>query len=133
LSFDRFHRQHKNSYRVNKITNERAGNPNRTAITPGKLAPALPVEIPDVVAATRFRPWFNEMMVSYDTVRIKLDDVVYADNSFLEVFDFPLLKGNRKQVLAEPYSAVLTESTAKKYFGKEDPVGKTMTTLMVSA
>ena len=129
FSFDRFHKQHKIIYRVNKVTNEREGKAQQDGITPGKLATALPVEIPDVVAATRFRPWFNEMMVSYDTTRIKLDDVVYADNSFLEIFDFPLIKGNRKQVLAEPYTAVLTESTAKKYFGKEDPVGKTMTTL----
>ena len=69
------------------------------------------------------------MLVSYDSIRLKLDDVLYADASFLELFDFPLVAGEKTQVLKEPYTAVLTESTARKYFKNEDPIGKTMTTL----
>ncbi|MEP6514455.1 MAG: FtsX-like permease family protein, partial [Parafilimonas sp.] len=76
-----------------------------------------------------FRPWFSEMLVSYDTVRFKLDDVAYADEGFLKVFGFPLTKGNRSTVLLEPFTAVVSESVAKKYFNDENPVGKTLTTL----
>ncbi|MGZ8552833.1 MAG: ABC transporter permease [Chitinophagaceae bacterium] len=129
MSFDKFHKQHSHIYRVNKLTNEKGGKVQRDGITPGQLAPAAVKDIPEVAAATRFRPWFNEMLVSHDSIRLKLDDVMYADASFLQVFDFPLLKGQRKNVLGEPYSAVITESTAKKYFKDADPVGKTMITL----
>jgi putative ABC transport system permease protein len=48
---------------------------------------------------------------------------------FLNVFDFPLIKGNRETVLSEPFTAVVSESVAKKYFNTENPIGKTLTTL----
>src|SRR5205085_4841586 len=89
LSFDSFHKQHKNIYRVNKVTNEKGGKALLDGITPGQLAPGVIKEMPEVAAATRFRPWFNEMLVSHDTIHLKLDDVLYADASFLQVFDFP--------------------------------------------
>ena len=98
-------------------------------LLPGLLAEDLPKEIPEVEAATRFRPWFTEMLVSYDSIHIKLDDVVYTDASFLQMFDFPLKEGNRKTALSEPSTAVITESTAKKYFKNNDPIGKTLVTL----
>ncbi|MES1218363.1 MAG: ABC transporter permease [Bacteroidota bacterium] len=129
LSFDKFHRQHANLYRINKATNEKGGKAQNDGITPGMLAPAVLKDIPEVIEATRFRPWFNEVLVSYDTLHLKLNDVVYADESFLQLFDFNLLKGNRKTVLAEPSTAVITESTAKKYFKNDDPIGKTIVTL----
>ncbi len=129
FSFDKFHVKRNAIYRINKITNEKGQQPQHDALTPGKLAPALVQEIPEVANATRFRPWFNEMLVSYDTVHIKLDDVIYADASFLDVFDFPLLQGDKHSVLSEPGTAVMTESTAKKYFGNINPIGKIVTTL----
>ncbi|MGZ5221439.1 MAG: ABC transporter permease, partial [Chitinophagaceae bacterium] len=129
LSFDNIHQQHGNIYRVNKITNEKGGQAQRDGITPGQLAPGVVKDIPEVVSATRFRPWFNEMLVSHDSTRLKLDDVLYADASFFQIFDFPLVKGERTTVLKEPYSAVVTESTARKYFKDADPVGRTLITL----
>jgi putative ABC transport system permease protein len=129
LSFDKFHTRHSQIYRINKVTNEKGKEGYRDAITPGALADELPKQIPEVAAATRFRPWFTEMLVSYDSIHIKLDDVVYTDASFLQMFDFPMKEGDRKRALNEPNTAVITESTAKKYFKDEDPIGKTMVTL----
>ena len=129
LSFDHFNKNHNRVYRVNKITNEKDKQAQQDGITPGQLAPALEKEIPEVVAATRFRPWFSEMLVSYDSVKLKLKDVSYADASFLEIFDFPLLKGDKTTALAEPFTAVITEKTARMYFGNADPIGKILTTL----
>src|SRR5690606_37211286 len=51
----------------------------------------------------------------------------FADSGFFNVFDFELIKGNPQKVLTEPYSVILTENTALKYFGDEDPIGKTLT------
>src|SRR5580765_7064877 len=135
LSFDSFHVNHKKIYRVNKATNEKEKQAQRDGITPGQLAPALEKQIPEVALAGRFRPWFSEILVSRDTVRLKLKDVAFADQSFIRIFDFPLLKGDRKSALTEPFTAVITESTAQKYFpqnaahGYADIIGKTLTTL----
>ena len=129
LSFDKFNTHHSQIYRVNKVTNEKGKEGYKDAITPGALADELPKQIPEVAAATRFRPWFTEMLVSYDSIHIKLDDVVYTDASFLQMFDFPMKEGDRKTALSEPNTAVITESTAKKYFKNEDPIGKTLVTL----
>jgi len=129
LSFDRFHKNHRSIYRINQILNENKEGAETMAITPGALAVELPKEVPEVFAATRFRPWFNEMLVSYDTVHIKLDEVAYTDNQFLQIFDFPLIEGNQKTALSEPFTAVVTEATAKKYFKDGNAIGKTVTTL----
>lgn len=129
LSFDRFHTAHNNIYRVNKLTYPKGKETNFDGITPGQLAPAAAKDLPEVVLAARFRPWFTDMLVSYDTVHLKLEDVAYTDAAFLQMFDFPLVKGSRKTALAEPFTAVITETTAKKYFKDNDPVGKTLVTL----
>jgi len=129
LSFDSFHSNHKKIYRVNKATNEKEKQAQRDGITPGQLAPALEKEIPEVARAARFRPWFSDILVSRDTLRLKLKDVAFADPSFIQIFDFALLKGNRNTALKEPFTAVITESTARKYFGDTDPIGKTLRAL----
>jgi putative ABC transport system permease protein len=129
LSFDRFHSGIDHIYRINKITNEKGKQAQKDALTPGQLAPALEKTLPGVIAASRFRPWFSDMLVSYDSVRLQLKNVSYADASFLQIFDFNLIKGNRQTALAEPFTAVVTETTAHKYFGNSDPIGKTLTTL----
>ena len=69
------------------------------------------------------------MLVSYDSVKLNIGDVVYADNSVLTMFNFPLVTGDKKTALAEPFTAVITETTAKKYFGNRNPMGKTLVTL----
>lgn len=129
ITFDQFNHNHRGIYRINKVTNEKDKQPQQDGITPGNLAPVLEKEIPEVANTCRLRPWFNAMLVSYDTIKINLDDVVYADNSLLAMFDFPLVRGDKKNALAEPFTAVITETTAKKYFGNADPVGKTLVTL----
>jgi putative ABC transport system permease protein len=129
LSFDKFNTNHNQIYRVDKTTNEKGKQAYKDGITPGLLAEEVPKKIPEIATATRFRPWFTEMLVSHDTVHIMLDDVAYTDASFLQMFDFPLKEGNRKTALAEPFTAVVTESTARKYFKDADPIGKTLVTL----
>lgn len=129
LSYDKFHADYNNIYRINKVTTEKNKQAQLHSITPGQLVPSIRASIPEVQHAALFRPWFSEMLVSYDTIRFILDDVAYADKGFLNVFDFPLITGNRETVLSEPFSAVVSESVAKKYFNEENPIGKTLTTL----
>ncbi len=129
LSFDHFNENHSNIYRVNKITNAKNKQAQYDGLTPGQLGPVLEKEIPEILAATRFRPWFSDMLVGYDSIKLKLKDVSYADASFLTIFDFPLVKGDKKTALVEPFTAVITEKTAHIYFGNANPLGKILTTL----
>ncbi|MFN8348370.1 MAG: permease prefix domain 2-containing transporter [Spirosomataceae bacterium] len=128
-SFDQFHSKAHRIYRVNKTVTEAGKNTELHAITPGAMAPALTADYPEIEKAVRVRPWFNDMLVSYQNTHLKISDVVYADAAFFEIFDFPLVQGDRKTVLTEPYTAVVTEETAHALFGNESPIGKTLITL----
>ena len=129
LSFDKFHRNHARIYRINKTLNEKGKLPQKDGITPGPLSPALEKEAASIAYAGRFRPWFNDMLVSADTIKLKLKDVAYADQSFLRIFDFPLIAGDVNSALLNPNTAIITESTARKYFGYSNPMGRKMVTL----
>ncbi len=129
LSFDRFHEGHARIYRVNKAVREKGKDLQIDAITSGLLAPALVKNIPEIKSAARFRPWFNDMVVSYDTISLKIPDVVYADQGFLDIFSFPMLSGERQKALTEPFTAVITRSTARRLFGDANPLGKVVKTL----
>ncbi|QIP15658.1 helix-turn-helix domain-containing protein [Spirosoma aureum] len=82
----------------------------------------LKQEFPEVLKATRIRGWSE--FVSYGTTSFRQDNLMLADSSFFDVFTIPFLKGNPKRALTEPNTVVLTEETAHKYFGNQDPVGK---------
>ena len=129
LSFDKFHSYHKNIYRIDKFTNEKGKEAQADGLTPGLLAPSLKKNIPEIEATCRFRPWFNDMLVVHGDKKIKLKDVAFADPALLTIFSFPLVAGDIRTALDQPSSAVITETTAKKYFGDTNPIGQTLIAL----
>jgi ABC-type antimicrobial peptide transport system permease subunit len=86
------------------------------------LAPALEDEIPEVEAASRIS-WGESYLFTIGDKNLKANGNL-VDASFLTMFTFPLIKGDAKTALEDPYSIVLTESLGKKIFGDEDPMGK---------
>jgi len=94
-----------------------------SAGTPPALGPALKAEYPEIVNSTRFVNGYANMVLSYGEKRF-YEGVRAADPSVLEMFSFPLLKGDPGRVLSEPHSIVMTEDMAQKYFKQEDPIGK---------
>ena len=68
----------------------------------------------------------SDILLTYEDKMYQEDGIFFMDSTAFDVFSWPLLKGNPKTALAAPYSIVLTESTAQKYFGDEDPMGKTL-------
>ena len=64
------------------------------------------------------------MVVRYQDKLFNENRFRFADNSFLEMFTFPIIKGDSKLALTEPNSVVITEETAERYFGEKNPVGK---------
>ncbi|UCE40756.1 MAG: ABC transporter permease [Candidatus Aminicenantes bacterium] len=123
LSYDRFHQNGDHIYTI--VCSDLLAD-DKFAVTTPALAPALEQEFPEVVAATRYYEPGN-IVVKYGDKKSLEDDVAFVDPQFLTMFSFPPIKGNPQTALSAPKSTVLTESQAKKYFGTEDPIGKTLT------
>ncbi len=123
-SVDGFHSNARNIYRVVRgYDPSKPPAPSVSALYAGALLNDFPGEIKQ---ATRVMP-NGSALVAYGNRSFNQRDVNWVDSNFFTVFSFPLLKGNPATVLKEPNSVVLTETTAKKYFGNEDPMGKTLT------
>lgn len=130
LSYDKFNEKSERIYRVNRFYN--ANNANEDAATcPFPLAATLEKAYPDLVEKTvmffnGLRPkWFFDYTNSKNEV-IKFNETnfYFVDSTVFDVFTFPFLQGDPKTALARPATIVLTESTAKRYFGNESPIGK---------
>ena len=68
----------------------------------------------------------DNVLVRKGNIKFQEENAVWADSALFKIFDFKMLKGNANTALKEPFSIVFTESAAKKYFGKEDPMGQTL-------
>ena len=122
LNFDKFNDKYDRIYRV--VLDGKIGETElKGAFTPAPLARTLLTDYPEVESAIRMERW-NEVLFRIEDRNYVEENVMLADSSFFDIFSIPLLKGNPKKALAEPYTVVLTETQAHKYFGKEDPLGK---------
>ncbi|SEW06222.1 putative ABC transport system permease protein [Chitinophaga arvensicola] len=124
LSFDKFHPHADHLYRV--TTSSTRGSSNTTehdAATQFPIGPNLKKDISGIKEAVRIYAPDNTLFTVGDK-KIWDAHTGYADAPFFQVFNFPLLEGNPATVLKEPYSIVLTESAAKRYFGNEPAMGK---------
>jgi len=124
--YDRSLANGKNIYRVYADIRDEDGA-FRGAFTPPPLAPALIEDFPEVEAATRVSPWPREWIMAAGERSFLEKGVMLADASFFQVFPHRFLYGNRETALASPGTIVLTRSSAEKYFGPGDPVGRTLT------
>jgi putative ABC transport system permease protein len=124
-SYDRFHENIDELYRVVEHQNYTSGSMFPVAVTPEPIGPALKDDYPEVLEFARLRV-FRNVLVEYKDSAFFEDGICLADPSLLDMFDFPLLEGNKESVLPGPESIVLSERMAKKYFRNEDPLGKTI-------
>jgi len=125
MSFDGIHK--KNIYRLDEVQKfEGMVAPQDVALSMYPMAPTLKAEFPEVVNVTRVRQ-NQKVNLRAGEKQIVLPAVFFVDSTFLQLFDFELLKGDRSTVLQKPNSLLLTEESAVKLFGGEDPVGKTVT------
>ncbi len=122
LSFDRYHN---NAGRIYRVMRGQQGSGRLTPITPAPLGPALEAEFPEVVTTARFNSNRN-VHISYGNKNYFENGFYFADPSTFDIFSFELLKGNPETALSNPYSIVISAATAEKYFGNENPLGKTI-------
>jgi len=125
LSYDRFHSNYQNKYRI-KIVGRMAGSELDQAISAAPMAQAMLNDYPDVLRATRVRS-MGDWLIGYGDHKFNEEGVLFADSTFFDVLDFPLIKGDPKTALVRPRSMIMTEEYARKYFGDADPVGQQVT------
>ncbi len=125
LSFDKYHAKAERTYRVNQIWSD-FGKKEPYYSTPFPLAEYLRTDFPEFEHITRVHhPPPAPIIEINPHKRFKQEFVMFTDPEFLEVFDVEVLSGNGHEALRQPYQALLTQSTAEKFFGREDPLGKT--------
>jgi len=123
FSFDNFHANSDSIYNL-YFKNNRPGGAEYATVMPMPLAPTLENEVPTVEAVTRIQGGqggdflYNEKVFS--------SGMTLVDEAFLDMFTFPIIKGNPENPLAGKQNIVLSERTAERIFGAEDPIGKTL-------
>jgi putative ABC transport system permease protein len=94
------------------------------------LAPALKHDIPEVKEAVRLVhtvPFMADPVMQYQEKKFRESKIYYADQGFLSMFSYNLISGSVEKALDKPNQVALSKSSAEKYFGKEDPIGKMLT------
>jgi putative ABC transport system permease protein len=123
LSFDSFHTSAKDIYKINSHLGTGVGEQVWEG-APSPVALFSKADIPEVENSVRVAPNYNTSLFSYGNNRFVISNTAYTDKSLFEMFNFKFLRGSRKQPFKDANSIILTESTAKKFFGDNDPIGK---------
>lgn len=130
FSYDKFHEK---ADRIYKFTLERIYPNHRTnyAVVPHSFGTVIPKDFPEVEAVTRIQGPNNNVIVNYQNEKGELtqfeeQNILGVEKNFFETFSIKVLKGDPSKLFTKNTDMVITESTAKKYFGSEDPIGKTL-------
>jgi len=136
LSFDRFHKNADRIYRI--AVDALAGNTViKQTFNPAPMPAALYNEFAEIESVCRIADW-GECLITFGDKAFKESNVLAVDTTFFDIFTVEFVNGSPDSRMLGPNSVVLSEATAKKYFGEDNPVGKTFildegTTLQVSA
>lgn len=126
-SYDRFHDHADRTYRLVYDYTSSDGKRSAYIATPEVLLPHLQEEYPDIEAATGFLEAQTFHFFKHGAARFAERNYYFIDSTFFEVFSFPFLHGDQQTAAQYPQSAILTRSTAQRYFGDQDPIGQTFT------
>ncbi|HWZ14164.1 MAG TPA: ABC transporter permease [Mucilaginibacter sp.] len=123
VSYDRFH---ENADRIVRVTMDYGHGeaPQKVALTGTRVGPQFKRTFPAVTDFARLEK--RSEVVTCNNRVFKENGLLFADPSFLKIFSFKLVKGDKTTALNEPHKIIITQSTAKKYFDNDDPIGKTI-------
>jgi putative ABC transport system permease protein len=127
-SYDSFHKNASRIFTVHYIT-QSGGNFNMdwAKYNSGESLKKTQPSVEDFIGTQKHHKKFIVSIPSSPNQKFVEENLVFADDNFFKFFSFDLLKGNVASVLKDPFSVVITKNMAQKYFGDEDPVGKTLT------
>jgi putative ABC transport system permease protein len=123
LSYENFQKNRQNIYRV-ALEWGTEGNIMKFAGSMPALAPAMNLQIPEIELAIRIRKDYDAVLKRKDGQEFKENNLFFADSGVFKVFSFGLKEGNPSDILTDPFSVVISENIATKYFGKSDPLGQ---------
>jgi putative ABC transport system permease protein len=121
VSYDRFHNNVNNIYRVVTDNSDKDGNRRKDGNTGYLQGPRFKDNVPGIQSFVRLQSRSEDIKTGND---VYSQDVLYVDSLFFSMFSFPLINGNAATCLTDPYAVVISETLAKKQFGTTDAVGK---------
>lgn len=126
LSYDKFNTNADRTYRVTRIFYSKDGSENLhlSSIAP-PFGPLLKVAFPDIEKVTRVLP-NGTTVFRYKDKLFNEQNGFFADENFFNVFSVNITEGDKKTALNDPYTVIITPEIARKYFGNEDPINKTV-------
>ena len=125
LSYDGFNKKVDRIYRVVEIQNQQGIGKLNVAVTMGPLAPALKDYFPEIESSVRMMP-SGTVLCKVGDKSFYEKDLSYADGTVFHIFTIPFVEGDPQTALSAPFSLVITKSIARKYFGDENALGKTI-------
>ena len=123
---DKFHRDAGRLYGLVQVSDSGNDTVSHAAYTPGPMLAALRSEFPEIEDGTRILAAGNQIVRCGDNV-FHQNRLRFVDANFLDIFSFSLVSGHRATALRQPYSAILSQRTAEKFFGRENPLGRVLT------
>jgi len=126
LNADKFHKNADRIYSVVQVVQSENKEERHLALTPGPVAEALRMEFPEIEDVVRVGPGGRLAFKRGDESFFE-NNILFVDPGFFSMFSFRLTAGSPETALSEPYSMVMSEAAALKYFGDEDPIGKVLT------
>jgi putative ABC transport system permease protein len=126
ISYDRYHEKADRIYRVSSTIKE-PDDAFTWIVAQIPFGPAVAHDYPEVEAVVRFIN-MPRALYKFENKEFNEENFYYVDSTMFDVFSYKVLKGEVKSALLAPKKIILTEKIANKYFGKTDPIGKTLTT-----
>lgn len=126
ISYDQHHSNADRIYRTVMVWGKHTERPSKSPIGPYRLKPALETDFPEIEKIVRVDP-VRGVLISHGEKSFQENRLFITDSEIFEVFDYDLLQGDAKTALTEPFTMVLSETLAKKYFGSTDPLNKVLT------
>src|SRR5512133_3122756 len=126
ISYDRYHEKADRIYRVSSNIKE-PDDKFTWVVAQIPFGPQVVQDYPEVQSFVRFIN-MPRALYKYEDQEFNEENFYYADSTLFDIFTYKVLKGEVKTALLEPKKIILTEKIANKYFGKSDPIGKTLTT-----
>lgn len=126
LKADKFHENADRIYSIVQVIQAENKEEEHLAFTPGPIAEALRMEFPEVEDVVRVYPGGRMTLKQGDNSFFE-NNILFVDPAFLSMFRFKMAAGNPETALSEPYSMVMSETAALKYFGDDNPIGKVLT------